>query len=73
LINGRLDLPALLGNAWALHEVWPGSELVIVDGAGHAGDHEAVTRKLVRASNRFASGRSPGFGVPTGSGPTQTL
>jgi proline iminopeptidase len=54
LINGRFDLQAPLGNAWALHEAWPRSELVVVDGAGHAADHEAIERELIRASDRFA-------------------
>jgi proline iminopeptidase len=53
LINGRFDLQAPLGNAYALHEVWPRSELVVVEEAGHAiGD--AVERELIRASDRFA-------------------
>jgi proline iminopeptidase len=53
LINGRFDLQAPLGNAWALHEVWPGSELIVVDEAGHAiGD--AVERELIRASDLFS-------------------
>jgi proline iminopeptidase len=55
LINGRFDLQAPLGNAWALHRAWPGSELVVVDDAGHAADDEAITRELIRASDRFAS------------------
>jgi proline iminopeptidase len=54
LINGRFDLQAPLGNAWALHEAWPGSELVIVDDAGHAVDDEGITRALIRAGDRFA-------------------
>ena len=45
LINGRFDLQAPLGNAWALHEVWPRSELVVVDEAGHA-PGEGVEREL---------------------------
>jgi proline iminopeptidase len=53
LINGRFDLQAPLGNAYALHEVWPRSELVVVDNAGHA-IGEAVERELLRASDRFA-------------------
>jgi proline iminopeptidase len=56
LINGRFDLQAPLGNAWTLHQVWPGSELVVVDETGHAADDEAITRELIRASDRFASG-----------------
>jgi proline iminopeptidase len=54
LINGRFDLQAPLGNAWALHKAWLGSELVIVDDAGHAGDAEAIERALIRTSDRFA-------------------
>jgi proline iminopeptidase len=54
LINGRFDLQAPLGNAWALHDAWPASELVIVDNTGHAG--EAITRDLIRARDRFARG-----------------
>jgi len=54
-VNGRFDLQAPLGNAWELHRVWPGSELVIVDDAGHAGDTPGITEELVRATDRFAS------------------
>jgi proline iminopeptidase len=53
LINGRFDMQAPLGNAYALHEVWPRSELVVVDEAGHA--IEAIERELISASDRFAS------------------
>ena len=52
LINGRFDLQAPLGNAWALHEVWPRSELVVVDDAEHAAD--AIEGELRAASERFA-------------------
>jgi proline iminopeptidase len=52
LINGRFDLQAPLGNAWALHEVWPRSELVVADEAGHAADE--IERELMEASQRFA-------------------
>ena len=56
LVQGRFDLQAPLGNAWALHRAWPRSELVIVD-AGHAGDDDAIARELVRATDRFAARR----------------
>ncbi len=56
LVNGRFDLQAPLGNAWELHRVWPGSELVIVEDAGHAGDTPGITEELIRATDRFASG-----------------
>jgi proline iminopeptidase len=53
LVQGRFDLQAPLGNAWTLHGAWQRSELVIVD-AGHAGDDDAITSELVRATDRFA-------------------
>ncbi|MGB7804148.1 MAG: prolyl aminopeptidase [Actinomycetota bacterium] len=49
LVNGRFDLQAPIGNAWALHRVWPRAELVIVDDAGHAADEPALTDALIRA------------------------
>jgi proline iminopeptidase len=54
IVNGRFDLQAPLGGAWALHRAWPGAELVVVDEAGHAYDHPGITRALVRATDRFA-------------------
>lgn len=35
LIQGRMDLTAPMDNAWRLHHAWPGSELVVLRGAGH--------------------------------------
>jgi proline iminopeptidase len=55
LVNGRFDLQAPLANAWELHRAWPGSELVIVENAGHAGDDAGITRELIRATDRFAT------------------
>jgi proline iminopeptidase len=53
LVNGRFDLQAPLGNAWALKRAWPRAELVVVDDAGH-GASAAVDRELRRATDRFA-------------------
>lgn len=55
LVNGRFDVQAPIANAWALKRVWPRAELVIVDDAGHAADSPAITRELVRATDRFVS------------------
>jgi proline iminopeptidase len=52
LVNGRFDLQAPIANAWALHQVWPRAELVIVDDAGHAADEPALTNALIRALSR---------------------
>ena len=54
LVNGRYDLQAPIGNAWELHRLWPSSEMVIVDDAGHS-RNPALTSELIRASDRFAA------------------
>ncbi len=54
LVNGRFDLQAPIGNAWALRRVWPRAELVVVGDAGHAGDHPGLTHALNSATERFA-------------------
>lgn len=54
LIHGRLDMGSPLVTAWELHRAWPGSELVVVDDAGHLGD--ATTRDhALRALDGFAA------------------
>jgi proline iminopeptidase len=37
LVHGRHDISSPLDSAWRIHCAWPGSELVIVDDAGHGG------------------------------------
>lgn len=54
LVQGSLDLGNLVGTPWLLHAAWPGSELVMVDDAGHdTGDPMAAA--LVAATDRFRS------------------
>jgi proline iminopeptidase len=50
LIQGRFDFQSPLKNAWDLHRAWPGSQLVVVDEAGHAGE-ERIGREIVRATD----------------------
>jgi proline iminopeptidase len=54
LVNGRFDFQSPIATAWEVHRAWPGSELVIVEDAGHDAGHEGVIRELVRATDRFA-------------------
>ena len=54
LINGRLDLQAPLVTAWELSQAWPGSELVVVEGAGHSTDDRGVDEAIVAATDRLA-------------------
>jgi len=42
LIHGRLDVSSPLDAPWRIHQAWPGSELLIVDGEGHAGSTMAT-------------------------------
>lgn len=44
LIHGRFDVSGPLETAWALHRAWPGSELVVLEEAGHGGTGFAAPR-----------------------------
>ncbi|OYP13488.1 prolyl aminopeptidase [Streptomyces sp. FBKL.4005] len=54
LVQGSLDLGNLLGTVWRLHHAWPGSELVIVDDAGHNAGAPGMAEALVAATDRYA-------------------
>ena len=42
LIHGRLDVSSPLDAPWRIHQAWPGSELIVVDGEGHGGSTMAT-------------------------------
>lgn len=48
IVHGRFDIPCRLITAYRLHQMIPGSELVIVEGTGHIGQAilEAVTNAV---------------------------
>jgi proline iminopeptidase len=54
LVQGRFDVQGPLASAWALHQAWPGSELVVVENAGHSPGSAAMRTALIDAGNRFA-------------------
>ena len=54
--NGRFDFQAPIATAWKLHSLWPRSELVVVNDAGHAASNPGITEELLRATDRFARG-----------------
>jgi proline iminopeptidase len=58
MVHGRLDLGSPLVTAWELARAWPGGELVVVAGAGHA-TGAAMADAVVGATDRFASGAGP--------------
>jgi proline iminopeptidase len=52
LVHGRYDVSGPLDTAWQLHRAWPGSELVVLDDAGHGGT--STTAAVVAATDRLA-------------------
>jgi len=55
LVHGRLDLSDPPDLAWDLTQVWPGSELVLVDDAGHGATDGAMVAAVIKATDRFAT------------------
>jgi proline iminopeptidase len=53
IMQGSLDLINLLGTPWLLAGAWPGSELVLIDDAGHGGSG-ALDSAIVAGTDRFA-------------------
>ena len=51
LVNGRFDFQAPIATAWKLHSLWPRSELVVVNDAGHVASNPGIT-----------AGVDPGYG-----------
>lgn len=54
LLHGRHDVSSPLETAWRLSRAWPGSDLVVLDEAGHGGGDE-ITDMIRSAATRVAS------------------
>lgn len=54
IVHGRYDMPCPLKYAWNLAKAWPGSELKIVEAAGHSMAEPGILDQLIRATDRFA-------------------
>ncbi|WP_067655015.1 prolyl aminopeptidase [Nocardia harenae] len=54
IVQGRHDVVCPATSAWELHRAWPGSELHVIDDAGHAAVEPGITDRLVRATDNFA-------------------
>ncbi len=54
IVNGRFDFQSPLGNAWALHRIWPRAELTVVEGAGHSMTPGTIAA-VRAATDRFSS------------------
>ncbi|WP_082684506.1 prolyl aminopeptidase [Aureimonas ureilytica] len=55
IVQGRYDVVTPPVTAWDLHRAWPGSELQIVEDAGHAFSEPGTLDRLLAATDRFAS------------------
>ncbi|MEU6122531.1 prolyl aminopeptidase [Streptomyces sp. NPDC047123] len=53
MVQGSLDFGNLLGIPWRLQQAWKGSELVLVDDAGHNAGARGIAEELVAATDRF--------------------
>lgn len=64
IVHGRYDIVCTLDNAFALHRLWPESELHIVRDAGHVASEPGITDALVRATRRMAQRFRPVSPLP---------
>ncbi len=55
LVHGGIDLSSPIDIPWLLSEAWPGSELKIIDQAGHGGGQPGIQEAVVAALHRFAT------------------
>jgi proline iminopeptidase len=53
LIHGRIDLSSPIDIPWQLSQHWPGSELVIVEEAGHGTGEAGIAAAVIAATDRF--------------------
>jgi proline iminopeptidase len=53
-MHGHLDISSPVDIAWRLARAWRGSELVVVDDAGHGAGHPSTIAAILDATNRFA-------------------
>lgn len=54
IVHGRWDAICMPEGAWALHQAWPDSDLVMVADAGHLASEPGIRAELVAAADRFA-------------------
>ncbi|MCX5042634.1 prolyl aminopeptidase [Aldersonia sp. NBC_00410] len=55
IVQGRYDIVCPATSAWELHKAWPGSQLDIVDDAGHASNEPGIVDRLITATDTFRS------------------
>jgi proline iminopeptidase len=53
LIHGRRDISGPAVVPWRLHQVWPGSELIIDESEGHGGNAMVEAWRLIHKPRRI--------------------
>jgi proline iminopeptidase len=59
LVHGRYDIVCPVKSAVDLHAAWPGSDLCVVEDAGHSSHEPGITRELVAATARLRDTGDP--------------
>lgn len=55
LVHGRLDLSSPIDIPWQLSRAWPGSELLVMDDAGHGAGERGIQEAVLAAIGSFAA------------------
>jgi proline iminopeptidase len=57
LVHGRMDLSSPLDVPWQLSRAWPGSQMVVIDEAGHGTGQPGIREAVITAIDGFAAVR----------------
>ena len=57
LVHGRMDLSSPLVVPWKLSQAWPGSQLIVIDEAGHGTGQPGMREAVIAAIDGFAAAR----------------
>lgn len=53
IVHGRYDMVCPIQTAYELHDAWPESEFIAVDGAGHSAMEPGIISALVNTTDRY--------------------
>ena len=54
IVQGRYDIICRIKNAYRIHKNWPGSEMIIVQDAGHSASELGICKALIDATNKMS-------------------
>ncbi|MCL4108362.1 UNVERIFIED_CONTAM: hypothetical protein GTU68_065390 [Idotea baltica] len=53
IVHGRYDMICNMKQAFDLHNAWPGSELMVIQNAGHSASEPGISSALIKSSNHM--------------------